>query len=48
VIGTVAIVAALLLGVFVSKILGLVVGVIAVLVLPWVPVPSVPGTDAGD
>jgi hypothetical protein len=47
VIGILAIAVALLLVVFVSKVLGIIVGVIAVLVLPWTPVWRY-GSGAGD
>jgi Na+/citrate or Na+/malate symporter len=43
IIGTLAIVIALVLAVFVSELVGIVVGAVAVLLLPWVPVPPYGG-----
>ena len=47
IVGTLAIVGALALAVFVSKIVGVIFGALAVIVLPWVPVPGAVGGDGG-
>jgi hypothetical protein len=48
VVGTLAIVIALVLAVFVSELVGIVVGAVAVLLLPWVPVPPYGGGSERD
>ena len=47
-LGTLAIVIALVLAVTVSELVGIVFGAVAVLLLPWVPVPPYGGGFDGD